>query len=45
MSKIIVEDHCQGELSVENGKHGAKFTITLPLSESTYKEEVDSDFN
>lgn len=45
MSKIIVEDHCKGKLSVENGEHGAKFTITLPISESTRKKEVDSDFS
>lgn len=45
MSKIIVEDHCKGKLSVENGEHGAKFTITLPISESTHKKEVDSDFS
>ncbi len=44
MSKIIVEEHCKGKLSVENGEYGAKFTITLPLSESTNKKEVDSDF-
>lgn len=44
MSKIIVEEHCKGKLNVENGEYGAKFTITLPLSESTNKKEVDSDF-
>lgn len=32
MSKIIVEEHCKGKLSVENGEYGAKFTITIPLS-------------
>ncbi|MFA7610155.1 MAG: HAMP domain-containing sensor histidine kinase [Sulfurimonas sp.] len=31
MSKIIVEDHCKGKLSVVNGSYGAKFTITIPL--------------
>jgi PAS domain S-box-containing protein len=29
MSKIIVEEHCGGTLSVENGEKGAVFTITL----------------
>ena len=29
MSKIIVEEHCKGKLSVENTHEGAKFTITL----------------
>jgi C4-dicarboxylate-specific signal transduction histidine kinase len=29
MSKIIVEDHCQGRLFVENGKAGAIFTIEV----------------
>ena len=31
MSKIIVEDHCGGELTVANNKEGAVFTIRLPL--------------
>jgi len=30
MSKVIIEEHCSGTLNVENGDHGAKFTITLP---------------
>lgn len=30
MSKIIVEDHCKGELKVENTSNGAKFTIYCP---------------
>ncbi len=30
MSKIIVEDHCHGELEVKNTKEGALFKITLP---------------
>ena len=29
MSKIIVEDHCQGHLHVENTEHGARFQIIL----------------
>ncbi len=29
MSKIIIEDHCDGKLSVENDEVGAKFKITL----------------
>jgi len=29
MSKIIVEDHCAGVLSVSNGKEGAIFTVIL----------------
>jgi len=31
MSKIIVEEHCEGELVVENSKNGAKFILSLPL--------------
>ncbi len=30
MSKRIVEEHMQGQLTVSNSKEGAKFTITLP---------------
>jgi C4-dicarboxylate-specific signal transduction histidine kinase len=29
MSKMIIEDHCGGILSVRNGKEGAEFTIYL----------------
>jgi len=29
MSKIIIEDHCNGSLHVKNDKHGAVFEITL----------------
>ena len=29
MSKTIVEEHCGGELTVENAEHGAKFIIKL----------------
>jgi signal transduction histidine kinase len=29
MSKIIIEEHCEGELSVENDTEGAVFRITL----------------
>ncbi len=32
MSKLIIEDHCDGNLSIINTKEGAKFTITLPLN-------------
>ena len=32
MSKMIIEDHCQGKLSVSNNEKGAVFTIELPLS-------------
>lgn len=31
MSKIIIEEHCQGKLSVENSENGALFKILLPL--------------
>ena len=31
MSKIIVEDHCKGKLTVSNGKDGAVFKIALPV--------------
>ena len=30
MSKIIVEEHCQGKLSVANDDEGAVFTVELP---------------
>jgi signal transduction histidine kinase len=33
MSKTIIKEHCNGELSVENTKHGAKFIITFPLDD------------
>ncbi len=29
MSKSIIEEHCQGQLSVKNGRNGAIFTIVL----------------
>lgn len=47
MSKIIVEGHCKGKLSIENGKYGARFTIRLPLSsEHTGKRVADvPEFN
>ena len=32
MSKIIIEDHCNGFLEVENSNVGADFTIKLPLN-------------
>ena len=31
MSKMIVEEHCQGSLRVTNTSQGAKFVIALPL--------------
>ncbi|MEA1914864.1 MAG: PAS domain-containing sensor histidine kinase [Campylobacterota bacterium] len=31
MSKTIIEEHSNGQLSVSNGKHGAIFKIILPL--------------
>ncbi|MEA2111613.1 MAG: ATP-binding protein [Campylobacterota bacterium] len=30
MSKLIVEEHCQGSLSATNSENGAIFTLTLP---------------
>ncbi|SFV64950.1 PUTATIVE TWO-COMPONENT SENSOR [hydrothermal vent metagenome] len=33
MSKTIIQDHCGGELMVENTQNGAKFTISLPTEE------------
>ena len=35
MSKMIVEDHCHGHVSVENIDNGASFILTLPLSKSS----------
>jgi signal transduction histidine kinase len=32
MSKTIIEDHCQGELTAYNSEHGACFVIKLPIS-------------
>lgn len=32
MSKIIIDEHCMGNLSVKNSKKGAIFQIKLPLS-------------
>jgi len=32
MSKIIIEEHCNGKLSVENNTQGAVFTIALPYN-------------
>ncbi len=29
MSKVIIEEHCGGELSVSNGKDGAVFRIKI----------------
>ncbi len=37
MSKIIVEEHCNGKLEVHNEKEGACFTLSLPIS----KEESE----
>ena len=31
MSKTIVEEHCQGKLTVRNTEKGVCFTISLPL--------------
>ncbi|HBQ86667.1 MAG TPA: sensor histidine kinase, partial [Syntrophomonas sp.] len=31
MSKIIVEEHCQGKLRARNLDNGASFTIELPF--------------
>lgn len=31
MSKIIIDEHCFGNLRVDNGKFGAIFTIKLPI--------------
>jgi len=32
MSKMIVEDHCNGRVTVDNEEDGASFTLTLPLN-------------
>ena len=34
MSKIIIQEHLLGKLSVENGKEGAHFYIKIPLKEN-----------
>lgn len=31
MCKTIIEEHCHGEITSENTKDGAKFTISIPL--------------
>jgi nitrogen fixation/metabolism regulation signal transduction histidine kinase len=31
MSKIIIDEHCCGNLSVKNNKDGATFEIKLPI--------------
>jgi len=31
MSKTIVEEHCKGQISVQNTQDGAKFIISLPI--------------
>jgi len=33
MSRTIIQQHCDGELTVENTQNGAKFTISLPIEE------------
>ena len=32
MSKIIIKDHCKGEITVTNSQDGANFKIKLPLN-------------
>ena len=32
MSKIIVEDHCEGKLIVKNTEDGVCFTIKIPIA-------------
>ncbi|WP_052502504.1 transporter substrate-binding domain-containing protein [Halarcobacter anaerophilus] len=39
MSKIIINEHCEGNLKVKNGEEGAVFSIELPI----LKEEENSD--
>jgi PAS domain S-box-containing protein len=39
MSKIIIEDHCHGTLSVANSTEGALFTIRIPIAEEKDEEE------
>ncbi|QSZ42029.1 PAS domain-containing protein [Sulfurimonas aquatica] len=34
MSKTIIEDHCEGEISLQNSTIGASFVIKLPLSDT-----------
>ena len=33
MSKLIIQEHCDGTLDVHNSEEGAVFTITLPLEQ------------
>jgi len=39
MSKIIIEDHCQGKIEMLNGKRGALFRLYIPLYDEAYYEE------
>jgi K+-sensing histidine kinase KdpD len=36
ISKIIIEDHCDGNLQAVNSNDGALFTITLPINKENY---------
>ncbi len=39
MSKIIIEDHCDGKIEVENGKDGAVFRLLFPDAQNQDEEE------
>jgi len=41
MSKTIIEEHCKGKITVENGSYGAKFTINIPLEKLDNTKEFD----
>ena len=32
MSKIIINNHCKGQLSIKNNSERAVFTVKIPLS-------------
>jgi C4-dicarboxylate-specific signal transduction histidine kinase len=42
ISKIIVENHLKGAISVSNTEHGARFQMTIPIQNSCNKQHLKS---